>query len=86
MPVGGFEVEILELMPSARIVWCWGSAGTDKDNGPVYGSSQAPRYDPRSPSPRCWQMHGALTDQRAAIAEGDMSRPLTHRRPRPRFR
>jgi uncharacterized protein YndB with AHSA1/START domain len=38
VPVGGFEAEILELVPSARIVWRWGFAGPDRDNGPVYDS------------------------------------------------
>jgi uncharacterized protein YndB with AHSA1/START domain len=38
VPVGGFQAEILELVPSARIVWRWGFAGADRDNGPVYDS------------------------------------------------
>jgi uncharacterized protein YndB with AHSA1/START domain len=35
---GGFEAEILELAPAERIVWRWGFAGPDRENGPVYDS------------------------------------------------
>jgi uncharacterized protein YndB with AHSA1/START domain len=35
---GGFEAEILELVPAERIVWRWGFAGPDRENGPVYDS------------------------------------------------
>jgi uncharacterized protein YndB with AHSA1/START domain len=38
VPAGGFEAEILELVPDARIVWRWGFSGADRDNGPVYDS------------------------------------------------
>jgi uncharacterized protein YndB with AHSA1/START domain len=36
--VGGFECEILELVPDRRIVWRWGFAGPDRTSGPVYDS------------------------------------------------
>jgi uncharacterized protein YndB with AHSA1/START domain len=35
---GGFEAEILELAPAERIVWRWGFAGPDRENGPIYDS------------------------------------------------
>ncbi len=38
LPVGGFECQILELVPDRRIVWRWGFAGPDRENGPVYDS------------------------------------------------
>src|ERR1700733_158655 len=38
VPAGGFEAEILELVPAERIVWRWGFAGPDRENGPVYDS------------------------------------------------
>jgi len=37
-PVGGFECEILELVPGERIVWRWGFAGPQRTDGPVYDS------------------------------------------------
>jgi uncharacterized protein YndB with AHSA1/START domain len=38
VPAGGFEAEILELVPDERIAWRWGFAGPDRENGPVYDS------------------------------------------------
>ena len=37
-PVGGFECEILELVPDRRIVWRWGFAGPDRTTAPIYDS------------------------------------------------
>jgi uncharacterized protein YndB with AHSA1/START domain len=36
--VGGFECEILELVPDRRIVWRWGFVGPDRGTGPRYDS------------------------------------------------
>jgi uncharacterized protein YndB with AHSA1/START domain len=36
--VGGFECEILELIPDRRIVWRWGFAGPNRTEGQVYDS------------------------------------------------
>ena len=36
--VGGFECELLELVPSERIVLRWGFVGPDRLDGPVYDS------------------------------------------------
>ena len=36
--VGGFECEILKLVPDERIVWRWGFAGPQRTGGPVYDS------------------------------------------------
>jgi uncharacterized protein YndB with AHSA1/START domain len=36
--VGGFEAELLELVPGERIVFRWGFVGTDRLAGPTYDS------------------------------------------------
>jgi uncharacterized protein YndB with AHSA1/START domain len=36
--VGGFECELLELVPNERIVWRWGFVGPDRLEGPTYDS------------------------------------------------
>jgi uncharacterized protein YndB with AHSA1/START domain len=36
--VGGFECELLELVPNERIVWRWGFVGADRLAGPTYDS------------------------------------------------
>jgi uncharacterized protein YndB with AHSA1/START domain len=36
--VGGFECEIVELVPSERIVFRWGFVGPERTAGPVYDS------------------------------------------------
>ena len=36
--VGGFECEILELVPDTRIVFRWGMGGPERTAGPVYDS------------------------------------------------
>lgn len=36
--VGGFECEILELVPDEHIRWRWGFAGPQRADGPVYDS------------------------------------------------
>jgi uncharacterized protein YndB with AHSA1/START domain len=38
VPGGGFECQIVELVPDQRIVWRWGFAGPDREHGPVYDS------------------------------------------------
>ena len=35
---GGFEAELLELIPDQRITWRWGFAGPQRRNGPAYDS------------------------------------------------
>lgn len=35
---GGFDAEILELVPDERIVWRWGFVGPQGSDGPVYDS------------------------------------------------
>lgn len=37
-PVGGFETEIVELLPPRRLVFNWGFCGPDRDAGPRYDS------------------------------------------------
>jgi uncharacterized protein YndB with AHSA1/START domain len=37
-PAGGFEAELLELVPDERIVWRWGFVGPDREAGPRYDS------------------------------------------------
>lgn len=36
--VGGFEAEVLELVPDERIVLRWGFVGPDRDAGPAFDS------------------------------------------------
>ncbi len=36
--VGGFDCELLELVPDQRIVFRWGFVGPERKNGPVYDS------------------------------------------------
>jgi uncharacterized protein YndB with AHSA1/START domain len=36
--VGGFECELLELLPSERIVWRWGFVGPKRTDGPTFDS------------------------------------------------
>jgi uncharacterized protein YndB with AHSA1/START domain len=36
--VGGFECELLELVPDERIVFDWGFVGPERDTGPAYDS------------------------------------------------
>ncbi|MBG0823918.1 SRPBCC domain-containing protein [Planomonospora sp. ID91781] len=37
-PVGGFDAQLLELVPDRRIVWRWSFIGPDRDAGPVFDS------------------------------------------------
>jgi uncharacterized protein YndB with AHSA1/START domain len=37
-PVGGFDAELLELVPHERIVFRWGFVGPDREAGPVFDS------------------------------------------------
>ncbi|MBG0832868.1 SRPBCC domain-containing protein [Planomonospora sp. ID67723] len=37
-PVGGFDAQLLELVPDRRIVWRWGFIGPDRDAGPMFDS------------------------------------------------
>jgi uncharacterized protein YndB with AHSA1/START domain len=36
--VGGFECELLELVPNERIVYRWGFVGPERTDGPAYDS------------------------------------------------
>jgi uncharacterized protein YndB with AHSA1/START domain len=36
--VGGFDADVLELVPNERIVWRWGFVGPDRLAGPTYDS------------------------------------------------
>jgi uncharacterized protein YndB with AHSA1/START domain len=36
--IGGFECELLELVPDRRIVWRWGFVGPRRGDGPQYDS------------------------------------------------
>jgi uncharacterized protein YndB with AHSA1/START domain len=36
--VGGFDCELLELLPSERIVWRWGFVGPERTDGPTFDS------------------------------------------------
>jgi uncharacterized protein YndB with AHSA1/START domain len=36
--IGGFDCEVLELVPDERLVFRWGFVGPDRDTGPSYDS------------------------------------------------
>ena len=36
--VGGFDCELLELVPDQRVVFRWGFVGPDRDDGPRFDS------------------------------------------------
>jgi uncharacterized protein YndB with AHSA1/START domain len=36
--IGGFECELVELVPAERIVFRWGFAGPEEESGPVFDS------------------------------------------------
>jgi uncharacterized protein YndB with AHSA1/START domain len=67
---GGFEAEILELVPNERIVFRWGFVGPKRDAGPVYDSlltitlSEAPEG-----GTRLVLVHERLDDLAAAMPE-----------------
>jgi uncharacterized protein YndB with AHSA1/START domain len=68
--VGGFECELLELVPNERIVWRWGFAGPDRLAGPTYDSlltvtfAQAP-----GGATELTLVHERLADLRAALPD-----------------
>ncbi|MBB5867310.1 uncharacterized protein YndB with AHSA1/START domain [Allocatelliglobosispora scoriae] len=37
-PGGGFDAEILDLVPDRRIIWQWAFVGPDREAGPVFDS------------------------------------------------
>ncbi|MEU6425649.1 SRPBCC domain-containing protein [Microbispora sp. NPDC046973] len=37
-PIGGFDAQLLELVPDRRIVWRWGFVGPDREAGPMFDS------------------------------------------------
>ncbi|MEV0200963.1 SRPBCC domain-containing protein [Nonomuraea sp. NPDC050691] len=37
-PIGGFDAQLLELVPDRRIVWRWGFVGPDPEAGPAFDS------------------------------------------------
>jgi uncharacterized protein YndB with AHSA1/START domain len=45
-PMGGFEAEIIELIPSERVVFRWGFVGPERTRGPVYDSRLTVTFAP----------------------------------------
>ncbi|TQS30208.1 SRPBCC domain-containing protein [Microbispora sp. KK1-11] len=37
-PIGGFDAQLLELVPDRRIVWRWGFTGPGREAGPMFDS------------------------------------------------
>jgi uncharacterized protein YndB with AHSA1/START domain len=67
---GGFESEILELVPNEKIVFAWGFVGPDRD-GPVYDSTLVVTFEagPEG-STKLTLTHDRLDALREAMPEG----------------
>ena len=46
--VGGFEAEVLELVPDERLVFRWGFVGPERADGPVFDSQLTVTFSPNS--------------------------------------
>jgi uncharacterized protein YndB with AHSA1/START domain len=70
-PQGGFESEILELVPNERIVFAWGFVGPERSDGPVYDSKLTVTFneDPKGDT-KLTLLHEQLDSLRAAMPEG----------------
>jgi uncharacterized protein YndB with AHSA1/START domain len=44
--MGGFEAEIIELVPAQRVVFRWGFVGPERSDGPVYDSRLTVTFAP----------------------------------------
>ena len=67
---GGFESELVELVPDRRIVWRWGFAGPQRRQGPVFDSLLTITLtDLGDGSTRLNLVHERLDDLAAALPE-----------------
>jgi uncharacterized protein YndB with AHSA1/START domain len=68
---GGFESEILELVPNERIVFAWGFCGPERDAGPVYDSRLTVTFDElHENETKITLTHDRLDALREAMPEG----------------
>jgi uncharacterized protein YndB with AHSA1/START domain len=68
-PVGGYEAEILELVPDRRIVWRWGMAGPEREAGPIFDSLLTVTIEPDGDGARMTLTHERLEELFAAMPE-----------------
>jgi uncharacterized protein YndB with AHSA1/START domain len=69
--VGGFEAEILELVPDRRIVFRWGFVGPQRTAGPVYDSLLTITLEPApGNASHLTLLHERLDDLAAAMPQG----------------
>jgi uncharacterized protein YndB with AHSA1/START domain len=69
---GGFEAELLELIPDERLVFRWGFVGPDRDAGPRYDSLLTITLAPASESEGSTELrlvHEQLEDLGAAMPQ-----------------
>ena len=67
---GGFEAEILELLPGRRIVFDWAFVGPDRDAGPRYDSRLTVTFEPTADgATELTLVHERLDDLAAALPD-----------------
>jgi uncharacterized protein YndB with AHSA1/START domain len=66
-PAGGFEAELIELVPGERIVFRWGFVGPDRDAGPRYDSLLTVTLQPTPAGTRLVLVHEQLDALAAAL-------------------
>ena len=66
---GGFDGEILELVPNQRIAYRWGFVGPDRRNGPVFDSLLTLSFEDAPGGTRLTLVHERLDALAAALPE-----------------
>jgi len=66
---GGFDGEILELLPDQRIAYRWGFVGPDRRNGPVFDSRVTVSFEDAPHGTRLTLVHERLDALAAAMPE-----------------
>jgi uncharacterized protein YndB with AHSA1/START domain len=66
---GGFDGEILELVPDQRIAYRWGFVGPDRRNGPVFDSLLTISFEDVRRGTRLTLVHERLDALAAALPE-----------------
>ena len=66
---GGFDGEILELVPDRRIAYRWGFVGPDRRNGPVFDSLLKLSFEDAPNGTRLTLVHERLDALAAAMPE-----------------
>ena len=67
--IGGFDAEIVELVPAERIVFNWGFVGPDRDAGPVFDSTLTVTFDDADGGRRMTLVHERLDGLAAALPD-----------------